>query len=515
MKSLRLPAALGALALTVTFASRLAALELAPPFTDHAVLQRDAYVPVWGWDDRPGATVTVTYAGQAKETRVNASGLWRADLDPLPARAEGGDLVVTRDNLSITLRDVVVGDVWLASGQSNMEWSLAQSRGADAEKARPANPLIRHLRVDHVPADLPVSRVRTDGWKVAAPDTVGGFTGVGYFFARSLSEELRVPVGIINASWGGTPLESWLPEGVLRRSRAWPRFGARWREAMKVFPQKYAAQPGLEAAWQKALEDNRTKGTPITMDWPRPPMGPGSAYGPGTLYNGMLAPFVPFALRGALWYQGESNVGRAGEYVELLPAMIESWRNAWTVGDFPFLVVQLPNYTDNGKAAGRAWALLREAQALAVARTPATGLAVIIDGDEPDNLHPVHKLPVGERLARLALHQLNPARTAEWTGPVMESAAREGAAMRVKFSHAAGLTLRAGEPNGFEIAGADRVFHPAAATVDGAAVIVTSPAVAEPVAVRYAFTNAPASTLTNAAGLPAAPFRTDDWPGSN
>jgi sialate O-acetylesterase len=488
----------------------VSALEVAMPFTDHAVLQRDVAVPVWGWDDQPGATVTVAFSGQTKTTRVNAAGGWRLDLDAMPGTATGADLVVTRGNTSITLRDVVVGEVWLASGQSNMEWGMNSSRGYDEEKAKPTNPLVRHLRVDHVGADLPASRVKHSGWQVAAPDTLGRFTAVGYFFARQLSEKLNVPVGILNASWGGTAIESWIPEPVLRTTRGWPALNRKWQEAIRVWPERYAAQPGLEAAWQKAQEEFRTKGTPVTMDWPRPPMGPGSGFAPSRLYNGMIAPFVPYALRGALWYQGESNVGQHRAYAELLPAMIQSWRAAWPLGDFPFFVVQLPNYSDNGKATGRAWALLREAQESA-RHVPAVAMAVIIDNDEPDNLHPIDKRPAGDRLARLALARIHKVDGTVDSGPVLQSFAREGAALRMRFSSAEGLKSTKPEITGFEIAGADQVFHPATARIDGLTVVVSAANVAEPVAVRYAFTNAPAASLANAAGLPAAPFRTDDW----
>ncbi len=508
MKSLRL-APLGAL-LAVFSLPCLTALELAPPFTDHAVLQRDVPVPVWGWSDKPGVTVTVSFGGQTKETRVNASGLWRTDLDALPANATGSDLVVTEGATTVTHHDVVVGEVWLASGQSNMEWALGSSRTSfEEENSRPANPLIRHLRVDHIGADLPVGRVKTSGWQSAAPDTIGGFSGVGYFFARSISEKLGVPVGIINASWGGTAIESWIPEPVLRTTHGWPALNRKWQEAVRNWPKKYAEQPGLEAAWQKAQEELRTKGTPITMPWPRPPMGPGSGFAPARLYNSMIAPFAPYALRGALWYQGESNVGQPHAYAELLPAMIQSWRAAWPLGDFPFLVVQLPNFADNNPT-GRGWAQLREAQESAL-HVPGAAVAVIIDGEEPTNLHPVNKRPAGERLALIALNQIHDQRALVWSGPVVQAVSHEGAALRVRFSSADGLKSTTPEITGFELAGADQVFHPATVKIDGTSVLVSAADVAEPVAVRHAFTNAPKVSLFNAAGLPAAPFRTDDW----
>lgn len=487
----------------------LAALELAPPFTDHAVLQRDVAVPVWGWSDKPSATVTVSFGGQTKETRVNAAGVWRADLDAMPANASGSDLVVAEGATTVTYHDVVVGEVWIASGQSNMEWSMNNTRGYDEEKSRPANPLIRHLRVDHVGADLPVGRVKTDGWQVAAPDTIGGFTGVGYFFAQSISEKLGVPVGILHASWGGTAIESWIPEPVLRNTRGWAALNSKWQESMKDWPKRYAEQPALEAAWQKAQQEFRANGTPVTMPWPRPPMGPGSGFAPARLFNGMISPLAPYALRGALWYQGESNVGRHGEYAGLLPAMIQSWRAAWPLGDFPFLVVQLPNFADKNPA-DRGWAQLREAQESAL-HVPGAAVAVIIDGDEPANPHPVNKRPVGERLAAIALNRIHDQRSTVWSGPVFQSFVREGATLRVRFSFADGLKSSTPGVTGFEIAGADKVFHAATAKIDGTSVLVSSADVVEPVAVRHAYINAPAVSLFNAAGLPAAPFRTDDW----
>ena len=496
-------------AFSAMMTSGFAELRLAPPFTDHAVLQRGVAVPVWGWDENPGAPVTVSYRGQIKETRVNHSGLWRADLDAMAAATEGADLVITGSS-TITLHDVVVGEVWLASGQSNMEWKLASSRGLNEKKARAANPLIRNLHIEHAGADLPVATLAHTGWQSASPETIGMFSGVGYFFAQHLSQELNVPVGIIHASWGGTAIESWIPEPVLRSTRAWRNLEPQWIEALKVFPEKYAKQPALEAAWQKAWEDFHAKGTPVTMEWPRPPMGPGSAFAPGRLFNGMIAPLAPYALRGALWYQGESNVGRQDEYRELLPTMIGAWRATWPQGDFPFLVVQLPNFNDNNPT-GRAWAQLREAQDLVVSQVPATGLAVIIDGDEPDNLHPVNKRPVGERLARIALHQIHDQQALEWTGPVFQSLTLQKAALRVRFSSASSLKSTQPTIVGFEIAGVDKVFHSADAQIDGSTVVVSSAQVPLPVAVRYAYTNAATGSLANATGLPAAPFRSDAW----
>lgn len=479
----------------------------APSFTDHAVLQRDQPVPVWGHADA-GEKITVSHRGQTLDTVAGADGRWRVTLAPLAADAGGADLVIA-GKATVTLHDIVVGEVWIASGQSNMEWPLNQARNGNAEIAAANNPLVRHLRVEHAPSDTPVDSVKTSGWQLATPDTAGGFTAVGYFFAQALAQKLGVPVGIIHSSWGGTPIESWLPESVLRASKAGPRFEAEWTEALKVFPQKQKEYPALDAAWRKADEDSHATGKPNPLPWPHPPVGPGTAYAPGGLFNGMILPFAPGAIRGVIWYQGESNVDHANEYRELFPAMIKSWRAAWGRGDFPFYFVQLPNYANNGKPNARDWAALREAQAAALA-LPSVAMAVTIDVGEATNLHPHDKRPVGERLALVAeAHAYG--LSVESSGPVFQSFQREGSSLRVRFSHAYGLNARTSRIDNFEIAGADRVFHPATAKLEGENVLVSAPGVAEPVAVRHAYTNSPVISLYNAAGLPAAPFRTDDW----
>ncbi len=485
----------------------VAGIELAPPFTDHAVLQREATVPVWGHAD-PGEKITVSFHGQIVHSTADAKGHWTVRLKPMPADANGADLSIN-GKTSVILHDVVIGEVWLASGQSNMEWPLNRTRDSSAEIARANSPLIRHLRVDHIPSDTPTDTVKTSGWKVSSSDTAGDFTAVGYFFARELSAKLHVPVGIIHSSWGGTPIESWIGESILKTSKAWPRFEKEWEEAVKVFPQKKADYAALDAAWRKADEESRSTGKPNPLPWPHPPVGPGTAYAPGGLFNGMILPMAPYALRGALWYQGESNVGRAGEYSELLPALISNWRKTWGQKEYAFLVVQLPNYTDHNPT-GRNWAELREAQTAALP-LPGASVAVTIDGDEPDNLHSTNKKPVGDRLAFAAEANVYKIPNVEGSGPQFLSAKREGGAIRVQFSHAKGLNAKTNPAGGFEIAGEDRIFHPASAIIENETVVVSSPEVKDPAAVRYAFTNAPSASLYNAAGLPAGPFRSDTW----
>ncbi len=497
-----------------TFLPCPAKVMLAPPFTDHAVLQRNVPVPVWG-RAAPGEKIAVHYRGQKLKTSAGPDGRWSVHLAPMPASTAGTDFIVAGAN-TVTLHDVVVGEVWLASGQSNMEWPLSLARNGKEAVAAANFPLVRHLKVERSPSDLPADTVKTGGWQTATPGTAGGFSAVGYFFARELAQKLGVPVGIIHSSWGGAPIESWLAEPVLRATKAWPGFSAQWQEALKVFPQKQAEYPALDTAWRKADEEARVTGKKNTLPWPHPPIGPGTAYAPGGLFNGMILPLAPYALRGVLWYQAESNVGHPAEYPELFTAMIKSWRTAWSEGRpstrpqqaFPFYFVQLPNYAD-GDAGGRKWAELREAQTAALA-LPNTGMAVTIDTGEPDNLHPTNKQPVGERLALVA--EANTYGLAvEWSGPLFQSAARDGAALRVKYTHAAGLTSLVTPPTGFEVAGADKIFHPATVLIEGETVVVSAPEAPEPVAMRYAWTNSPAVSLYNGAGLPAAPFRTDDW----
>ncbi len=508
MNARRLAASAALLAVAGTFTplSGRAEVTLAPPFTDQAVLQCAAAVPVWG-RAAPGERIAVHFRGQQLETTAGADGRWLVRLAPLPVSAGGADLIVTGGN-TVILHDVVVGEVWLASGQSNMEWPLSLARHGPQEVAAADFPLVRELRVEHSASDLPAEMVKTGGWRTATPETAGGFSAVGYFFARALAQKLGVPVGIIHSSWGATSIESWLAEPVLRQTKAWPGFQAQWQEALKVLPQRQAEYPALDAAWRKADEESRATGKPNALPWPHPPVGPGTAFAPGGAFNGMIAPLAPYALRGVLWYQGEGNVGHADEYRELFPAMIRDWRARWAQGDFPFYFVQIPNFADN-HADGRQWAALREAQTAGLA-LPNTRMVVTIDVGEAQNLHPTNKQPVGERLALVA--EANAYGLAvEGTGPVFASVAREAAGLRVKFTHAAGLTIREAPPAGFEVAGSDRVFHPATARIEGETVIVPAPEASEPVAVRYAWTNSPVASVYNGAGLPAAPFRTDDW----
>jgi sialate O-acetylesterase len=492
---------------------------LAPLFTDHAVLQQDKAVPVWGWA-APGEKVTVAFRDQTAHATAGKDGSWIVYLEPLKPGAPG-ELVVTGKN-TIRLQDVVVGEVWVCAGQSNMEFTVGGPKGAvygvenaDEEVAAAQYPLIRHFKVERAVAALPADTA-PGAWVVCSPETAGQFTAVGYFFARDLCQRLDVPVGIINSTWGGTAIESWLSDAALKSDPALAVVDERWAKALADAPAQRAKREATLASLARQEAAAKTESPAKYAEflkkkpWLPPLPGPDSPDAPRSLFNGMINPLLPGAIRGVLWYQGESNVGRPGEYGRLLAALISHWRLHWGQGDLPFYWVQLPNYKDPGDASGVAWARLREAQAQALA-LPNTGMAVTIDLGEPDNIHPRNKQEVGRRLALLARHFVHGI-PGDWTGPVFKSAERTGAAMRVHFDHAdSGLTAHEKPLSGFVLAGADRRFYPAAARIDGNTVVVSAPQAKEPVAVRYAWADAPDANLFDGAGLPAAPFRSDDW----
>jgi sialate O-acetylesterase len=483
----------------------------APLFTDNAVLQRGKPIPVWGTADA-GEKVTVTFAGQTLVTTADASGKWRVDLPARPASSTPAELIIAGKN-TITLANIVVGEVWLASGQSNMEWSLNNTFDHAVDIPASAKfPLIRHVKIKKVVADAPASTVgiTRDTWEVAGPATTGNFSAVGYYFAKDLHELLDVPVGIIGSNWGGTPIESWIgPEAYKTIPDEAAKVSARWEKILADYPANKAKFDAELAAWKEEQDAAKAAGTPFTKRQPYLPQGPGHQNNPSGLNHAMIAPLAPYALRGAIWYQGESNAGRASEYRALFSALITGWRSQFAQGDFPFYWVQLANFKANNPAATE-WAFLREAQTQTLA-LPATGQAVIIDIGDVNDIHPRNKKDVGRRLARLALARDYGFKIGD-SGPVFEKAERKDDGFVVSFTRAqGGLISPLNELGGFELAGEDQVFKPAQARIDGLTVIVTSSEVPVPVAVRYAWRIAPVAGLFNKDGLPAVPFRTDTW----
>lgn len=435
-------------------------------FSDNAVLQRGLPVPVWGTAS-DGETVTVTLQGQ-RVTTTSRNGKWMLRLKPLEA---GGPYTMTIEGSNrVELRNVMVGDVWVCSGQSNMEFTLDRCAEKDEATAASADPMLRLLKVPRKPADQPIDDAGVQ-WVAAGPETTGSFSGVGYFFGRDLRKALGVPVGLIDAAYGGTRIQTWMGERSLRPTEAMNDVLEKWPE------------------W--ARDRNRVC----------------------VLFNGMICPLIPYAIRGVIWYQGEGNTGEACAYRTWFPDMIREWREDWGQGEFPFLFVQLAPYLKIETEPGEShWAELRESQLLTSLNCPNTAMAVITDYGDQEDIHPQHKEPVGGRLA-LAARALAYEEKIVFGGPVYRSVTFRGNRAVLDFdSVGGGLLARDGELSGFTIAGEDRKFHNASAGIVGSRVVVHSPNVARPVAVRYGWANYPVVNLFNLEGLPASPFRTDDFP---
>ncbi len=366
---------------------------LAPLFTDHAVLQCDKPLPVWGRAE-PGEHVTVEFKGQAVGATTGNDGRWIVYLEPVPASAEPAELVVTGKN-TLKVADLLVGEVWLVGGQSNMEWDVAHANNAAKEVAEANFPLLRHIKVEHAIADDgPHDTAKTSGWQAATPATAGTFSAIGFFFGRDLVRKLSVPVGIVNCTWGGTPIEAWMSGAALQGTAAWATVKVRWQKDLAESVERKANWPREYEAWKQAEEHAKATKTKNVTPYPRPNRGPGSPYAINVLFNGMMAPLQPYALRGFLWYQGESNWAQPGEYADLFPAMIRAWRAGFGLGDAPFYFVQLAAYSQGDDPTHRGWAYLREAQTRALA-LPAVAMVTAIDIGDPKDIHPRNKQEVG------------------------------------------------------------------------------------------------------------------------
>lgn len=477
-------------------------------FSDNMVLQRGVKVPVWGKAD-VGEEVTVTFGKQSVKAKAGDDGKWKADLDPLEP---GGpfELTVAGKN-AITVKNVLVGDVWICSGQSNMEWAVKSAANPADESAKADFPHIRHFKAARVTALEPRDNV-AGKWEVCSPQTVGGFTAVGYFFGRELHQDLKVPIGLLNSSWSGTPADAWTSKEGLESLPELKPILDRAAGMSAAYPKQKDAYEQAFEKWKAEAEKAKTEGKPEPKKPNQPAEPDKNPHRASVLYNGMIKPLVPYAFKGVIWYQGESNAGRAFQYRTLFAAMIQDWRKQWGQ-EFPFLFVQLANFkARKAEPAESDWAELREAQALAL-KLPKTGMAVIIDiGDEKD-IHPKNKQDVGKRLALAAQHFAY-GKDLVYSGPQYDSMAAEGSAIRLKFKHVGGgLEAKGGDLKGFSISSEDKKFFWASAKVDGETIVVSSDKVEKPVAVRYAWADNPECNLYNKEGLPASPFRTDDWDG--
>ncbi|HEX8524796.1 MAG TPA: sialate O-acetylesterase [Tepidisphaeraceae bacterium] len=645
-----------------------AKIELPPLFADHMVLQRDREVPIWG-KASPNEKITIEFAGQTASATADAQGKWIAKL-PAMKKVDGTTLTITgADNQSITLKDVLVGDVWICSGQSNMEWPVNASANATREIADANHPNIRLFNFPKTVSMDPSKEVKGE-WKVCSPQTVPGFSAVGYFFGREINRLENVPVGLIANPWGGMPAEAFTSREALEadpdlkplvdvkeNARAGaPEKKKQYEQALAAWQENnFAKDPGNEGAkngWAKPEFDDSKwkemdeptkwekkglaidggvwfrKTVDIPADWggkaltvslgiiddfdttyvdghqvgavgpenifawatqrkytisgennktgkmviatrifdrmgdggfngpeselyvevkesggkqrislagpwkyqvefsrpqpakqdppPAAPFAPDAPNAASNLFNGMVNPVIPYGIRGAIWYQGESNADRAEQYRKLFPAMIADWRKQWGQGEFPFLFVQLANFglwkPRPTEPADSTWAELREAQTMTLSKSPNTGMAVTIDIGETADIHPKNKQDVGKRLALAAEKLAYGKNDIEYAGPMYESMKTDGSQIRIQFTHADGMNFKGGSSKGFQIAGADKKWHWADARIQGNEVIVSAKAVEQPVAVRYGWGDDPEVSLYNAAGLPASPFRTDDWP---
>ena len=475
--------ALAALATVILPAN--ADVTLSPIIGSHMVLQRESACPVWGWAEQ-GEEVTVEFAGQKQVAKPDAAGKWMVKLKPMKANAKGETMTIRGKN-EIKLEDVVVGEVWLCSGQSNMEWVVASSMNSKEEIANANDSRIRHIKVNNPPAKTPESKLISNGWQPASPKTVGGFTAVGYFFGRELAKELDVPIGLLGANWGGTRIEPWTPP-----------VGFKQVPALANIAEKLDSYPETQEKPDKA--DPTKKVTEVKLTSPL------------ALFNGRINPLIPYAIRGALWYQGESNASEGMLYLEKMKALIAGWRSVWEMPDMPFYYVQLAPFIYKGanpENLPRIW----EAQTAAL-KIPNTGMAVTTDISTVQDIHPKNKQEVGRRLSLWALAKTYGKKGLVYSGPLYKSVKFEGPKAVVSFEHAeGGLKSRNADPlSHFLIASEDKNFVPAKAEIHGTTVVVTADGVTKPVAVRYGWSHDAEPNLANKEGLPASPFRTDDWP---
>lgn len=495
--------------------SLLADVKLPALFADQMVLQQQTKVALWGQAD-PGEAIEIYGSWNPEDTiklRADARGHWKARI---ATAAAGGPYMLTfKGHNTITLHDVLLGEVWLCSGQSNMHFPVAPIENSgwatgvlnyEQEIVEADYPNIRMFTVARKVADEPQRELEGEkGWQRCTPATVGDFSAVAYFFARELHEKTGLPVGLINSSWGGTPAEGWTRKEVLEAAADFRPILERYEQAVADYPQAFKAYQLELAQWQKEADAARERGEKPGRA-PREPMGPKHHKSPYKLYNAMIAPLIPYTIKGAIWYQGESNADRAYQYRKLFPAMINNWRTDWD-HQFPFYFAQIAPHRSQRPE-------IREAQLLTMLTVPKTGMAVLTDAGDSLDIHPRNKQVVGERLARWALAKDYGMETVVYSGPVYKSMELKGDTIQLTFDEVhGGLVAKDGPLREFTIAAADRQFIPAQAKISGDKVLVWSDKVKEPVAVRFAWKRIPDPNLYNTAGLPATPFRTDKWKG--
>jgi sialate O-acetylesterase len=501
--------------LLASAAAASADIKLPAIIGDNMVLQQKQSNPIWGWD-KPGTKVTVTFGAQTKTAEAGAQGKWTVKLDPLPASAKPATMKI-KGTSTKELKNILVGEVWVCSGQSNMQWSVSQSYDAELEIATAKFPNIRLISVPQVGTQEPQDDFK-GAWAECSPANAGEFSAVGFFFGRTLHQALDVPVGLIDNAWGGSAAEAWVRRDVLQKD---PRFktlmdgwAAREKELTSdASKQRYDA---ALAAWKKRSDEARAKKLEFRERAPQSPQQQLSGNSrPGNIYNGVLLPTIGFGIKGTIWYQGESNASRAYEYGYLFPLMIQHWRDEWKQGDFPFYWVQLADFKAEQPQPGDSdWAELRESQTKTQKAIQNGGQAVIIDIGEGRDIHPRNKRDVADRLVRLALAKdygiQIPHRSPEYKSVELQG----GKAIVTLNTFGSSLyTFDVQEVKGLAICGEDKKWVWATGKLIGADKIeVTAPGITKPVAVRYAWSDNPVCNLYSKEGLPVTPFRTDDFP---
>jgi len=496
--------------------ARTAELFLPSIFSDHMVLQRDRALPVWGWAS-PGEQVTVEFAGHRVSATSEASGRWELALPPLDATSEGRPLCIRASGGgSRSFREVVVGEVWILAGQSNMAWSVGQSAGADPAAARATYPWLRWFnQLPHEgAADAPARDTKGGRWQPVSPKIARQVSAAGFYFAEALwAAREGVPIGLVNASMGGTSIETWIDRDALEALPAAQPGLNFYRQALVRYDQLMVEWTQAKTEWEQKAQNARAAGQalPPQDEFLRNgPLGPHHFRRPSALFNGKVAPLQPFAARGVIWYQGEGNAGSphaARNYGPLLSTLIERWRAGWRDPDLFFLIVQLPGFDHPNRAAD--WPTLREQQAAVVATTPRSALVVTIDIGDKCDIHPTRKQPVGERLALLARRHVYGEVNVVAEGPRLIHVESAGPDLRLRFSATGTLsTANGAPPQAIEWVGPDGTARPLSdATLDGAEIVAPLPT-AGPFVLRHAWTNWPTSNLRDASGLPLAPFHT-------
>lgn len=483
----------------------LANVQVPALFGDNMVLQRDKNVPVWGTAD-PNEKVTVQFRGQKIDTSTEKTGRWMVKLRPMDA---GGpfEMKISGKN-TITLKNVMVGEVWVCSGQSNMAMRVAYAADSEKETAAANYPNIRLFTVPQKVATIPQRDVQ-GSWSECSPETVGTFSATAYYFGRDLYKSLNVPIGLINTSWGGIFVESWISRSTLAADPDCKPILDRWQYTVSNHAKAREDYVKSYVQWEKDSKKAQMEGKQVPSQPTQPFPINGNPYEPGGLYNAMITPLMPYGIQGVIWYQGEANAWRAYQYRNLLPMMVQNWRKDWKQGNFPFLFVQLPNYS--GSPETKWWPELRESQLKSLS-IPNSGMAITIDIGEAGNIHPRNKQEVGRRLSLLA-RALTYGQKIPYSGPLYQSMKVQGNQVKLKFKQTdGGLIAKGGELKGFQILGPDGKLTDAAARIKGNEILVQSDNVSKPVGVRYDWAANPDGNLYNGAGLPASPFRTDNLP---